>query len=99
LHGRLRAAVSGTSASAFEPASILAPIVSQEVWAAGVTYFRSRTARIEESKDAEAVLSTTESTRLTVQSFSSKQPGAESSVLAPPCESDPTRGGPCQSLN
>ena len=32
--------------------SILAPIVSQEVWAAGVTYFRSRTARMEESKDA-----------------------------------------------
>ena len=30
----------------------LAPIVSQEVWAAGVTYFRSRTARIEESKPA-----------------------------------------------
>ncbi len=34
------------------PTSILAPIVSQEVWAAGVTYFRSRTARMEESKDA-----------------------------------------------
>lgn len=31
---------------------VLAPIVSQEVWAAGVTYFRSRDARIEESKDA-----------------------------------------------
>src|SRR5215211_972308 len=30
----------------------LAPIGHQEVWAAGVTYFRSRTARIEESKDA-----------------------------------------------
>ena len=34
------------------PKTILAPIVSQEVWAAGVTYFRSRTARMEESKDA-----------------------------------------------
>ncbi len=34
------------------PESIQAPIVSQEVWAAGVTYFRSRTARMEESKDA-----------------------------------------------
>lgn len=32
--------------------SILAPIGHQEVWAAGVTYFRSRTARMEESKDA-----------------------------------------------
>jgi 2-dehydro-3-deoxy-D-arabinonate dehydratase len=31
---------------------LLAPIQSQEVWAAGVTYFRSRTARMEESKDA-----------------------------------------------
>jgi 2-dehydro-3-deoxy-D-arabinonate dehydratase len=31
---------------------ILAPIGSQEVWAAGVTYFRSRTARMEESRDA-----------------------------------------------
>lgn len=29
-----------------------APIGSQEVWAAGVTYFRSRTARMEESKSA-----------------------------------------------
>ena len=28
----------------------LTPICSQEVWAAGVTYYRSRTARIEESK-------------------------------------------------
>ncbi len=31
---------------------LLAPIDSQEVWAAGVTYLRSRDARIEESKDA-----------------------------------------------
>ncbi len=30
----------------------LAPIGNQEVWAAGVTYYRSRTARMEESKDA-----------------------------------------------
>ncbi len=34
------------------PDSILAPLETQEVWAAGVTYFRSRTARMEESKDA-----------------------------------------------
>jgi 2-dehydro-3-deoxy-D-arabinonate dehydratase len=32
--------------------NILAPIGSQEVWAAGVTYYRSREARIEESKQA-----------------------------------------------
>ncbi len=33
-------------------AGVLPPIGSQEVWAAGVTYFRSRTARMEESKSA-----------------------------------------------
>jgi 2-dehydro-3-deoxy-D-arabinonate dehydratase len=32
--------------------SITAPIGNQEVWASGVTYMRSREARIEESKDA-----------------------------------------------
>ena len=34
------------------PQDLLAPIASQEVWAAGVTYFRSRDARMEESKTA-----------------------------------------------
>ncbi len=34
------------------PADILAPVVGQDVWAAGVTYWRSRAARMEESKDA-----------------------------------------------
>ncbi|MBL9214184.1 MAG: fumarylacetoacetate hydrolase family protein [Opitutaceae bacterium] len=34
------------------PAAPLAPVLSQEVWAAGVTYLRSRTARMAESKDA-----------------------------------------------
>ncbi len=32
-----------------EPEDILAPISMQEVWAAGVTYFRSRSARMEEA--------------------------------------------------
>ena len=32
--------------------TILAPIQSQEIWAAGVTYLRSRNARMEESKEA-----------------------------------------------
>ncbi len=32
------------------PPSLLAPVGSQEVWAAGVTYFRSRAARMEEAK-------------------------------------------------
>ena len=39
-----------TAAPAAE--EILAPIGSQEVWAAGVTYYRSRSARMEESKAA-----------------------------------------------
>ncbi|HTT22548.1 MAG TPA: fumarylacetoacetate hydrolase family protein [Candidatus Sulfotelmatobacter sp.] len=34
------------------PQDLLPPILSQEVWAAGVTYFRSRDARMEESKSA-----------------------------------------------
>jgi len=35
-----------------KPVEVPPPIGTQEVWAAGVTYFRSRTARMEESKDA-----------------------------------------------
>ena len=31
---------------------LLAPIGTQEIWAAGVTYMRSKSARMEESKDA-----------------------------------------------
>ena len=34
----------------FQSAPLLAPIDGQEVWAAGVTYYRSREARIQESK-------------------------------------------------
>ncbi|GAA3753318.1 fumarylacetoacetate hydrolase family protein [Terriglobus aquaticus] len=46
------AAISGPVVTAPTDEALLAPIGSQEVWAAGVTYFRSRSARIEESKDA-----------------------------------------------
>ena len=35
-----------------QQAVIIAPIQSQEIWAAGVTYLRSRHARVEESKDS-----------------------------------------------
>lgn len=53
LGGYLRSVVSqGKPASDFASAQILAPIVSQEVWAAGVTYYRSRSARMEEAKSA-----------------------------------------------
>jgi 2-dehydro-3-deoxy-D-arabinonate dehydratase len=38
--------------SPLDRADLLPPIGSQEVWAAGVTYFRSRTARMSESKSA-----------------------------------------------
>jgi 2-dehydro-3-deoxy-D-arabinonate dehydratase len=36
----------------FETRDLLAPVGSQEVWAAGVTYYRSRTARMEEARAA-----------------------------------------------
>lgn len=41
-----------TAKPATLPTRLRAPLQSQEVWAAGVTYFRSMTARKEESKDA-----------------------------------------------
>jgi 2-dehydro-3-deoxy-D-arabinonate dehydratase len=46
----LRPLEEGGSAPTLE--TLLAPVLGQEVWAAGVTYFRSRTARMEESKVA-----------------------------------------------
>ncbi len=53
LHGYLSALVkTGHSVANFPAEEISAPIENQEVWAAGVTYYRSRDARIEESKDA-----------------------------------------------
>jgi 2-dehydro-3-deoxy-D-arabinonate dehydratase len=47
-------AVRNAGASAERPidADLLPPILGQEVWAAGVTYLRSRAARMEESRDA-----------------------------------------------
>jgi 2-dehydro-3-deoxy-D-arabinonate dehydratase len=53
LHGYLASiANSAHPATDFLSGEILAPIGSQEVWAAGVTYYRSRSARMAESKDA-----------------------------------------------
>ena len=53
LGGYLRSIVSqGKPAADFTSAQILAPIGTQEVWAAGVTYYRSRSARMEEAKSA-----------------------------------------------
>ena len=50
--GALARAAWATGLPAAQPAQAGAPIGTQEVWAAGVTYLRSRTARMEESKDA-----------------------------------------------
>jgi 2-dehydro-3-deoxy-D-arabinonate dehydratase len=47
----LREAI-GTGGDAVECPAPLAPIIGQEVWAAGVTYLRSREARVQESQDA-----------------------------------------------
>lgn len=51
LRAYLIGIIKTTEALDVAPTEILAPIGSQEVWAAGVTYYRSRTARMEESKD------------------------------------------------
>lgn len=51
LMERARAAAAGTPVS-MDASTILPPVVSQEIWASGVTYFRSRDARMEESKAA-----------------------------------------------
>jgi 2-dehydro-3-deoxy-D-arabinonate dehydratase len=48
----LRDVRSVQSTASLDEHSVLAPIGSQEVWAAGVTYLRSRVARMEESKSA-----------------------------------------------
>jgi 2-dehydro-3-deoxy-D-arabinonate dehydratase len=48
----LAAAAAAGARPATVPQQPSAPIQSQEVWAAGVTYFRSRTARMAESKEA-----------------------------------------------
>ena len=53
LHDYLISIVAdGEPVGDFPSMQIQAPIGSQEVWAAGVTYFRSRNARMEESKSA-----------------------------------------------
>ena len=53
LYGTLSGLTAGLKpVTSFDAAGVLAPIGKQEVWAAGVTYYRSRGARMEESKDA-----------------------------------------------
>jgi 2-dehydro-3-deoxy-D-arabinonate dehydratase len=52
LAERLQSAISGSGQPSLNGAPYLPPVQSQDVWAAGVTYYRSRNARIEESKNA-----------------------------------------------
>ncbi len=53
LHGYLEQIVrEGSVAEQLAVEDLLAPIENQEVWAAGVTYYRSRDARMEESREA-----------------------------------------------
>ncbi len=73
LHERVRISCEGASVAAPAAADILAPVVSQEVWAAGVTYYRSRSARIEESRDAGGVPFTIVSITLRDRSCSSRR--------------------------
>jgi 2-dehydro-3-deoxy-D-arabinonate dehydratase len=51
LIARARVWCRGMAVEDFDPSNVVAPVVGQEVWAAGVTYYRSRDARIEESKE------------------------------------------------
>lgn len=44
--------IDAAKAEELKEEGLLAPMGNQEIWAAGVTYYRSRTARMEESQDA-----------------------------------------------
>ncbi len=44
--------ISETEANQLISSGLMAPMGNQEIWAAGVTYYRSRTARMEESQDS-----------------------------------------------
>lgn len=52
LEKEIQDAVRVDDPSIYLEQELLPPIKNQEIWAAGVTYFRSREARMEESKDA-----------------------------------------------
>ncbi|AXE18218.1 2-hydroxyhepta-2,4-diene-1,7-dioate isomerase [Runella rosea] len=53
LHSYVLTQIAGlTPVLDFESKDLLPPAVSQEVWASGVTYYRSKVARMEESKGA-----------------------------------------------
>ena len=99
LHARVRTAVANHAGLNFDHATVLAPVVSQEVWAAGVTYYRSRNARIDESKDLEAEASTIASMPPSGRSFSLRRPGVALSEPKAPCAFDRILTGRCLSLS
>ena len=75
---------------------LLTPVESQEVWAAGVTYLRSKEARMEESEFS-ASARTTGSTMRCARRSSSSRFRTRSSHRAMPWASGGTRGGTCRS--
>lgn len=87
----------GQSVPAPATETLLAPIGTQEVWAAGVTYFRSRTARMEESKDAGGGSFTTASIPPTVRRSFSKPPHSVWPTPVRPCTCAEIPNGWCQS--
>lgn len=52
LHSLLNAHTEGDAVNNLDADSLLAPIVNQDAWAAGVPYYKSRNAKIEESEEA-----------------------------------------------
>lgn len=52
LFDELSAEIQQLNKFSWDGSGILAPIVQQEIWASGVTYMRSREARMDESKDS-----------------------------------------------
>src|SRR5258706_4408743 len=72
---------------------ILAPVGTQEIWAAGVTYERSREGRQEESKESGAAVFYSRYTRPNALSFSSKRPDGGRSDQIPRFASAKMLGG------
>jgi 2-dehydro-3-deoxy-D-arabinonate dehydratase len=52
IDSEIKSLAADKSLAALVKSDLLAPIGNQEIWAAGVTYLRSREARMEEAKDA-----------------------------------------------
>ncbi|WP_194774620.1 fumarylacetoacetate hydrolase family protein [Pararhodonellum marinum] len=54
LHQKIKEKIASISPKAWDESKAMIPIGTQEIWAAGVTYMRSREARMEESKESGA---------------------------------------------